>query len=129
MALAAFLDLLNADDGRAYFKQRCASCHQTEPGASSALGPNLRDVVGRGAGATPFRYSVALKTSGITWNRENLDAFLASPQKMVPGTRMVISVPDYAQRALLLDYLASISATPVPSNPAPPAGVPHHAGH
>ena len=94
--------------GASLFKQRCQSCHSVTAGAPSPLAPNLKGIVGRKAGATTFRYSPALKAANITWTKPNLDKFLAGPGKMVPGTRMVISVPDAKQRAELVNYLASI---------------------
>ncbi|RJF92956.1 c-type cytochrome [Sphingomonas cavernae] len=91
--------------GMALFKQRCQNCHSLKPGAPAPLGPNLAGVVGRRAGSTDFRYSPALKSSGLVWNPANLDRYLASPTKAVPGTRMVISVPDAKQRGELIRYL------------------------
>ena len=35
-----------------------------------------------------YAYSPALKASGLTWDRQTLDAWLTSPQKKVPGTKM-----------------------------------------
>jgi cytochrome c len=110
----------NAADGQAIFKQRCAVCHATEPGQPATMGPNLAGVVGRGAAATEFRYSAALKASGLSWTRESLDTYLAAPQKLVPGTRMVVGVPEVTQRTSVVDYLASISPTPVPTTTVPP---------
>jgi cytochrome c len=122
----------NAEEGQTLFKQRCAACHATEAGQAAVMGPNLAGVVGRGAAATDFRYSAALKASGLSWTRESLDTYLAAPQKLVPGTRMVVGIPEVAQRASVVDYLASISPTPVPTTtvPAPTAGEhDDHAGH
>lgn len=93
-------------DGAVLYRQRCASCHGA-PDRPSTLAPNLTGVVGRKAASTAFNYSAALKASGLTWNRANLDRFLTAPARMVPGTRMAISVTDAAQRAAVLDYLAS----------------------
>ena len=93
-------------DGAALFRMRCASCHTVAPGARAVLGPSLAGITGRNAAATAFNYSPALKASNLAWNRANLDRFLAGPTRMVPGTRMVISVTDARQRAAILDYLA-----------------------
>lgn len=94
-------------DGAALFRQRCAMCHVPPPGGRNVLAPSLTGVVGRKAASTPFAtYSPALKASKLTWTRANLDKFLAAPAKVVPGTRMVIALPDPAQRAAVLDYLA-----------------------
>lgn len=93
-------------NGQTLYQQRCASCHGA-PDRPSTLAPSLAGVFGRKAGSTSFNYSPALKASGITWNRANLDRFLTAPVRMVPGTKMVISVSDPAQRAAVLDYLSS----------------------
>lgn len=91
--------------GAALYKQRCQTCHTVAPGVASALGPNLAGVVGRKAASTSFRYSPALQAAKLTWTRENLDRFLTAPTKLVPGTRMIISVADARQRADLIKYL------------------------
>jgi cytochrome c len=94
-------------DGGALFRQRCASCHSVSPGQRPVLAPNLSGVVGRKAGSTAFAsYSPALKSSNLTWTRANLDRFLTAPSRLVPGTRMVVSIPDVQQRSAVLDYLA-----------------------
>ncbi len=92
-------------DGAMLFRQRCASCHTVAPGGRAILAPNLAGVVGRKAAAATFNYSPALKASNLTWTRANLDRYLTGPTRMVPGTRMVISVSDSAQRAAILNYL------------------------
>jgi len=93
-------------DGAQVFKQRCQACHSATAAKTAPLAPNLAGVVGRKAAATSFAYSPALKASKLTWTKANLDQYLTSPMKLVPGTRMVISVPDPAQRAALIDFLA-----------------------
>ena len=94
--------------GEMLFKQRCQACHTVIAGKTAPVGPNLYGVVNRKAAAspTPFNYSPALKKSGLTWNRASLDTYLTAPMKLVPGTRMVISLPDAKQRAAVIDYLA-----------------------
>ena len=94
-----------APDGAQIFQQRCAACHTVTPGAKSVLAPSLAGVVGRKAASTAFNYSAALKASNLTWTRPNLDRFLTAPGQMVPGTRMVISVSDPAQRAAVINFL------------------------
>jgi len=97
-----------APDGATVFRQRCQSCHAVGAARPTPLGPSLTGVVGRKAAATDFKYSAALTASGVTWSKANLDTFLSGPTRMVPGTRMVISLPDAAQRAALIDYLSSV---------------------
>lgn len=86
----------------------CTACHSRDAGAPQRMGPNLRGVVGRKAGSNPgFDYSPALKASNITWDAAQLEAYLAAPAKHVPGTRMVIAVPDPARRQALIEYLSA----------------------
>ena len=66
----------------------CVACHSTERGVNN-VGPTLYGVFDRKAGeVSDFRYSPALKRSGITWTAQALDAFIADPQKAVPANRM-----------------------------------------
>ena len=94
-----------APDGATIFRMRCGSCHTVVPAGRAVLGPNLSGVVGRKAASTTFNYSPALKASGLTWTRANLDRYITAPSRMIPGTRMVIAVSDAAQRAALLNFL------------------------
>lgn len=108
LATASAGQAQDAAAGATLFKQRCAACHSTAPGAKSAVGPNLAGVAGRKAGQGDFNYSPALRSSGITWDKAKLDSFLAAPKKLVPGTRMVIGVPNAQQRANIVAYLHTL---------------------
>ena len=94
-------------DGALLFQQRCAACHAVTPGARTVLAPNLAGVLNRKAASTAFNYSPALKASNLTWTRANLDRFLQGPGQMVPGTRMVITISDPAQRAAVLNFITT----------------------
>lgn len=86
----------------------CLTCHTVEAGRNGS-GPSLVGVMGRKAASIPgFPYSPALAASGIVWNPQTLDHWLAGPIRMVPGTRMVMPVPDAAQRKAVIDYLATL---------------------
>jgi len=77
--------------GAAVFGQ-CAMCHNANKGGGNGLGPNLFGVVGRKAALLPdFYYSPALKNAHIVWNEPTLKKWVADPQKLVPGTRMVFA--------------------------------------
>ncbi len=87
----------------------CAACHTTEPGKTS-FGPNLARISGRKAASLPnYAYSPALKASGLVWTAENLDKWLTSPQKLVPGTKMPFSgITDPAKRKQVVNYLLTL---------------------
>jgi cytochrome c len=87
--------------------EECAACHSPDRSATDTIGPSLYGVAGRKAGdGTEFRYSPAMKRSGITWSRDSLNDFVADPQKLVPGNRMPYSgMPDAKNRADLIAYL------------------------
>jgi len=99
----------NAANGKAVFT-RCAACHTADKGGANGLGPNLYGVVGRKAGSKPgFAYSAALKNSGIVWTNQELDAWIAHPAAVVPGTRMAFAgIPDAKQRADLIAWLDTL---------------------
>ena len=84
----------------------CRACH-TPDGKGNDVGPGLSGVFGRRAGERDdFRYSPALKRSGITWTAQTMDAFIADPQKAVPANRMPYSgLPDARDRADLIAYM------------------------
>jgi cytochrome c len=86
--------------------ENCAACHAAD-GKGNEVGPGLAGVFGRKAGEREdFRYSPALKRSGITWTPQTMDAFLADPQKAVPANRMPFSgLPDAKERADLIIYM------------------------
>jgi cytochrome c len=93
--------------GEARF-QDCAACHRLEAGVNN-VGPSLHGVFARKAGEiADFRYSPAMKRSGIVWTPEALDKFLADPQNMVPANRMPYAgMASAGDRADLIAYLQS----------------------
>ncbi|HKM62160.1 MAG TPA: cytochrome c family protein [Acidisphaera sp.] len=85
----------------------CRACHQIGPTAKNGVGPVLNGVVGRAAGTYPgFQYSDANKNSGITWTPDMLDKYLASPQTVVPHTKMIFpGIPDEQKRKDVIAFL------------------------
>jgi cytochrome c len=83
---------------------RCLGCHSLE---QDRTGPRHCGLFGRRAGSVPgFEYSEAMKRSGIVWNAQTLDRFLAAPAKAVPGTTMTYSgIDDPRERAQLIAWL------------------------
>jgi cytochrome c len=96
----------DAARGEARF-QECAACHKLDAG-SNGVGPTLHGVFERTAGElSDFRYSPALKRSGIVWSAQTLDAYVTDPQAMVPGNRMPYAgMADPGARADLIAYLS-----------------------
>ncbi len=106
LALAASpANAANADHGKTLFVE-CASCHTLNAGGDG-VGPGLKGLFGRKAGSLEdFRYSAGMRRANITWDPQTLDAYLADPQKQVPGNRMPYSgMPSAADRADLIAYL------------------------
>ncbi len=85
----------------------CAACHSVQEGSNN-VGPSLHGLFNRKAGSlADFRYSPAMKRSGIVWTAQTLDEFVSDPQKMVPANRMPYGgISDAADRADLIAYLA-----------------------
>jgi cytochrome c2 len=94
--------------GEERFKD-CAACHSTERGVNS-VGPSLYGVFGRKAAElVEFRFSPALKRSGIMWTPQTLDSFIADPQGVVPANRMPYAgMPDADDRTDLIAYLLKV---------------------
>jgi cytochrome c len=86
--LASTMGVAEAADA-AHGKQlfaACAACHSDKP---DAIGPSLRGVFGRKSGSLDdFRYSNAMMRADLTWNEDNLRAYIKDPQAKVPGNRM-----------------------------------------
>ena len=77
----------DAAAGRLVFR-KCQACHSMEPG-KTLLGPSLAGILGRTAGADAnYNYSPAMKQANVVWDAKSLDAYLADPQKVVPGNKM-----------------------------------------
>lgn len=100
----------------------CASCHTFEQGGADRTGPNLWGVVGRDVGSHGgFAYSQAIGTHPGNWTYEELDRYLASPARAIPGNKMAFAgIRRPQDRANLLAYLGSLGSAGVP-RPAPKA--------
>jgi cytochrome c len=95
----------DAARGEARFKE-CAACHRLDAGANE-VGPNLHGIFARKAGElTDFRYSPAMKRSGITWTAETVEKYIADPQAFIPANRMPYAgMSNTSDRADLIAYL------------------------
>jgi cytochrome c len=88
----------------------CAACHSIERGVNG-VGPTLYGIFGRKAGELDdYRYSPALKRSGIIWTEGTLDTFIADSQATVPANRMPYAgMPNAADCGDLIAYLQKAS--------------------
>lgn len=94
--------------GQALYKAHCAACHSLD---YNGVGPAHRGIFGRPAAQVPgFAYSEALKSSHLVWNEASLERWLADPEKVAPGQRMGINVPDAKDRSDLIAYLKQAAA-------------------
>jgi len=128
---------VDANAGRNAFRQQCALCHSAEPTDNGgAQGPELHGVFGRKAASNPaFSYTQALRNSNLTWDAETLDRFLASPTTVVPGSSMVVAVPQETDRENIIAYFQALKEGtfkpapprafgPPPGGPPPAAAMP-----
>ena len=97
--------------GEKVFAQ-CAACHTVGASALNSVGPVLNGVVGRAAGTYPgYRYSSAMRKSGLTWDEGTLSQYLEGPEKMVPGTKMLFpGIQNKDDRANVIAYLKQQTA-------------------
>lgn len=105
--VAALVAAADAAAGEAVFK-KCSSCHKLD--GTDGTGPHLNGIVGRNhAAASGFEYSEAMAAKAAEpWTPEALYAFLESPKKAIPGTKMAFNgLPKSEDRANLIAYLAS----------------------
>lgn len=94
-------------DGMAAYQAQCGGCHSLD---TNRVGPAHRGVVGRPVGSAPgYAYSAALRKLGGVWTPARLDQWLQGPQRLAPGSKMFLTVPDPAVRKAIIAYLSANS--------------------
>jgi len=96
-----------AADAARLYRTHCASCHAVRPGQVAVMhGPNLAGVYGRAAGSLPgYPYSPALAGASFVWDEAKLEAWVADPESVLPGTMMRSHLPDPVVRQRIIDWL------------------------
>ncbi|MFZ5719891.1 MAG: c-type cytochrome [Pseudomonadota bacterium] len=121
------LPAANVSAGEASFA-KCKSCHTIDQGGANGTGPNLFGVVG----ATPaahagFAYSPAMQAFAgehPVWTYDQLNEFIAAPQKHISGTKMTfVGIKKTEERVNLIAYL-SAQGGKLPVPPPDPARQP-----
>jgi cytochrome c len=73
--------------GKKVYK-KCKVCHSFEAG-KNGQGPSLQGIMGRTAGtAEGFKFSDAMKASGIVWSDETINAYVENPKTYIPKNKM-----------------------------------------
>ncbi len=90
----------------------CKACHQVGETAKNVIGPKLNGIVGSPAGAVEgFKYSDAMKNSGLTWDAATLTEYLKNPKAKLPGTKMAFAgLKDDTKLADVIAYLGQFGA-------------------
>jgi cytochrome c len=80
----------DAKAGEKVFR-KCKSCHYVDQ-EKNKTGPHLVNIIGRAAGSVDgFKYSKAMKDSGLTWDEATLAEFLKKPKDYLKGTKMAFA--------------------------------------
>jgi cytochrome c len=94
--------------GEQLYHERCGACHSLD---EHGAGPKHRSLIGRRAGTQPgFEYSAALVASNVVWSAQTLERWIADPNALVPGNKMIVQLAnDAADRAAIVAYLVANS--------------------
>ena len=91
---------------------KCKTCHEVDQ-LKNKVGPELVGIFGRKAGSAPdFKYSDAMKNSGITWNEQTLAQYVKDPKGFIPGNKMAF--PGLKSDQEVDDLLAYLKQATVP---------------
>lgn len=107
-SLQELLKVADAEAGRRKFSQ-CLACHTITQNGPDTGGPNLYGVFGKAFGEnrrSRYAYTAALIDAAGKWDAPTLDAWIAAPDKVVPGTKMQIAgISDPLDRADVIVYI------------------------
>ena len=87
------------------------------------VGPSLAGIIGGKTSHDPkFNYSPAMRSANLTWDVATLDAYLADPQKTIPGNKMPF--PGLRTANERKDVIAYMAGGPAPATAAAPQAAP-----
>jgi cytochrome c len=108
MAQSSTVTAGSALKGKELYEARCSACHSVD---DNRVGPMHLGVFGRKAGGVKsYQYSDALNKSKVVWSRDTLTAWLANPEKLIPGQRMGYAMDNAQDREDVVAYLATLKA-------------------
>lgn len=120
-----------ASKGLEVFAQ-CQSCHEIGKGAKHGVGPHLNGLLKRKIGGSPdYAYSdafIAASQQDKRWTKESLALFLAKPDQLIPGTKMLATIVNADERNAVIAMLGTIDssgngAPTANKDPEPPAAL------
>ncbi len=105
LAMGGAADAQDLKKGKRVFN-KCKACHVIDK-EKNKVGPHLVGIMGRTAGSVEgFKYSKAMKESGIVWDDETLDGYLTAPKKYLKGGKMAFAgLKKEDDRMNLIAYL------------------------
>lgn len=87
----------------------CVVCHSVEKNGPPRVAPGLWGIVGAPkARLQGYGYSTALAEAGGVWTKQELDQYLASPDRFLPGTKKTIAGLDSQERAKIVKFLETL---------------------
>jgi cytochrome c len=111
LAVPAVAQAQDIAAGEKVFK-RCVACHTVDEGGRNKVGPNLWNIFGSTAGQRDigYKYSDAMKESGIVWDDATMAGYLENPRKFLPKTRMAFpGLRKAEQRDDVIAYIKSVT--------------------
>jgi cytochrome c len=119
--IAALLAKADPAKGNSDAAKLCGSCHSFNKGGANMVGPNLYNVIGSPiAEKSGYDFSSALKAKKGKWTFDDMNAWLKDPKGYASGTKMAFAgIANDHQRADVIDYLRTLSDSPLPLPPVP----------
>lgn len=90
IGLTTAAEAADVERGKKVYR-KCKTCHFLDK-EKNKVGPHLVGIFGRTAGAADgFKYSDAMKESGIVWDEKTIDEYLVKPKEFIPGNKMAFA--------------------------------------